>query len=149
MPAIDTSNIMKVRTKMTLRTLAATAGAVALGALLIAGSLFAGGTREPDQSIPRGFCGGQYLILETTNHAVTVLERPHLRTLGDRTYVVGSTVSLPGVTDDELFGPTTQWVCLEDVRRMGEASNKSTLDQIRVLAEKRRVREEELARSRQ
>jgi hypothetical protein len=36
-----------------------------------------------------------------------------------KAYVVGMTVSVEGVTGDPLFARTSQWVCMDQVRRMG------------------------------
>jgi hypothetical protein len=127
---------------------------MALCAILVGRSLLAEDSRLPRQGLPQGF-RGEFLLVETTKGAVTVLKNPQLRTLDSRTYVVGTTVALAGVTDGELFGPTDQWVCLEDVRRMGEIANSDALKQIEEIAATRRdfekkqsrEREESLARS--
>jgi hypothetical protein len=74
-----------------------------------------------------------------------VFHKPQVRTLGEKTYLVGQTVTLPGVTDDELFSETAEWVCQEDIRRMGEMDSDSTLHRIQELAEQQRVAREKLA----
>ena len=126
---------------MRIRTAALAGGASVLCAILVGGSLLADNPNASPQELPQGF-EAAYLLVETTHGAVTVIEHPHLRALGNRTYVIGKTVSLSGVTDDELFDPTDQWVCLEDVRRMGEVHNREALAEIQKIAKDRRMNEE-------
>jgi hypothetical protein len=75
--------------------------------------------KQEQQPVQRGFTA-EYVLIETQDGSHTVLTRPRLGILGDRTYLVGATISLDGVTNDGLFERTTQWVCLSDVRRLGE-----------------------------
>jgi len=65
-----------------------------------------------------------------------LLHKPEVRSLAGKRYLVGSTISLSGVTDDELFGPLAQWVDLEKIRRMGEANRDSVIGDIGNIAER-------------
>jgi hypothetical protein len=142
----DVARVTEVTTMRT-RSFAFVVGTITLCALLIGGSPASDDSRGPHHDIPQGF-RAEYLVIETTNGLFTVLRQPQLRMLGDRTYLVGRTVSQEGVTDDALFAPTTQWVCLLDVRRMGEVASDAELRQIREIAAEQRAIREELARSR-
>jgi hypothetical protein len=130
-----------LETTMETRTIALAGGATVLFVILVGGSLLADNSSLPNQEVPQGF-SYRYIIIETTKGAVTVLRDPKLRALDRRIYVVGATVTLTGVTDDEFFSSTHQWVCLEDVRRMGEFSDDNTLGAIESVAGRRRMEEE-------
>jgi hypothetical protein len=80
-----------------------------------------------------------YLLVETQDGARTVLEQPRLATLGDKTYVVGRTRFLEGVSNDLLLNNTIQWVPLNDARRLAEADTLDLLHGNAVEAKARRV----------
>jgi hypothetical protein len=124
------------------------AGAATLGTPLIVRSLLAQATQTPERAIPQGF-SNEYVLIETSNKTFTVLRRPRLRTLGDRTYLVGKTVSVSEVTQDELFSPTIQWVCLKDICRMGEVENESGLREIAAIGVEKRDRDAKQAQAEQ
>src|SRR5947209_4809102 len=114
---------------------------VAFAALAFAGSVLGGpphtgeGPRASPQT-PVGFTG-QYLLIEKKDGAFVVLQKPEVRSLVGKPYLVGRTMSLPGITNDELFAPTVQWIGLEDVKRMGETDSDIALIGIREIAERK------------
>jgi hypothetical protein len=113
-------------------------GVLAAIGLFLAGPFLGADGPQTAQVIPDGFTG-EYVVVERKDGSMTILQLPQLRTLGPKTYLVGKTISIKEVTDDALFEPTKQWVCLEDVRRMGETTSGSDLENIRAIAVQRRL----------
>src|SRR5207237_11474 len=126
------------RAEMKLRTLLIVVGASVVAGLSLGRPTLTAGEPQSPQPTLTGFTG-QYVLIEKKDGGVVVLQRPELRTVGERPYLVGRTVPLPGITDDGLFVPTAQWVYMEDIRRMGETDSASTLLEIREMAQRRRA----------
>jgi hypothetical protein len=92
--------------------------------------------KKEQRPVQQGFTA-DYVLIERQDGSRTVLERPHLGILGDKTYVVGRTLSLEGVTDDLFFNDTIQWVSLADVRRLAEVADYSLLQRNAEVARER------------
>lgn len=108
---------------------------VAFVGILFSWSLLtAQGPRSP-HAVPEGF-GGEYVLIEKQDGAFVLLHKPQIRSLAGKHYLVGSTIPVRGVTDDELFAPTSQWIDLKKVRRMGEVADQSVIGEIRGIADR-------------
>jgi hypothetical protein len=130
---------------MRLRTWTVASAGLALAGVLAGAAARSADEAKPAQPIPEGFVTGEFVVIEKRDGQFAVLQRPQIRTLGGKTYLAGKTIPLAGVTDDELFAPTTQWVCLDDARRVGEVPSRSALNAIQELAAQRRAVREQLA----
>ncbi|HZV05777.1 MAG TPA: hypothetical protein VE999_11905 [Gemmataceae bacterium] len=108
---------------------------LALVGLLLGWSLLTAQAPKSSRAIPEGF-SGEYVLIEKNDGGFVLLHKPEVRSLAGKRYLVGSTISLSGVTDDELFGPLAQWVDLEKIRRMGEANRDSVIGDIGNIAER-------------
>lgn len=108
---------------MKLRASLLAFGLLALVGLWAGRSFLTAGGKDslPSQVVPDGFTQ-PYVMLETKDGVMTILQTPQIRSLGGKTYLVGRTVSLGEITNDALFESMDQWVCLKNVRRMGESS---------------------------
>jgi hypothetical protein len=129
---------------MKLRAWLTAFGTLALVGLLIREPLLTAQGPKSARASPEGF-GGQYVLVEKKDGGFVMLLKPEVRTLGERTYLVGRTVPVPGVTDDELFAPLAQWVGLDDIRRMGEADSTSIVSELQNIAVRRRALQKTLA----
>jgi hypothetical protein len=83
-----------------------------------------------------------YLVIETKDGRLLALEKPEVRTLGNRTYVVGRSMFPKGGRGGSLhnFAGSRQWICLEDIRDMDEVA---TENEVPVAFEMYRVQEHE------
>jgi hypothetical protein len=116
-------------------------GTLALFGLLLGGALLTAQAPKSPRST-EGFAG-QFVLIEKKDGERTLLHKPDIRTLAGKTYLVGRTISVPGVTDDEFFEPMAQWVCMENICRMGEADSENVIGELREVARLRAMREQE------
>jgi hypothetical protein len=73
------------------------------------------------------------------------LHKPQVRSLAGKTFLVGETIPVDGITGDELFARTAQWGDMEAIRRMGESDSASIIGDIQAIGErlkKKRVSDE-------
>jgi hypothetical protein len=98
-------------------------------ALAIGGTHFVAGQEKPSGLDQSGFTG-EFALIEKKDGTFTVLSHPKSGSLGGKSCLVGRTHFVSGLTDDAIFESTTQWVFLDEVRRLGEIDNSSQLDTI-------------------
>jgi hypothetical protein len=110
---------------------------LALVGLLLGWSFLTAQAPKSSRPIPEGF-SGEYVFIEKKDGGFVLLHRPEVRTLAGKTYLVGATIPVGGVTEDELFAPLTQWVDMEKIRRMGEGHQQSIIHDIANVAERLR-----------
>jgi hypothetical protein len=121
----------------------------ALSAVLVATAVL-GPRLSADQERPtstgaaQGELTGECAIVETKSGSLAVLGKPELRSLGGRTFIVGETLSLEGVSDAEsVFAPTRQWLSLDDVRRFWEVGREKDMIIVRENLKKTRDQKRE------
>jgi hypothetical protein len=126
---------------MKLKTWLTSFATLALFGLLLGGPLLT--AQDPKSLRPTEGFTGQYVLIEKKDGERILLHKPEVRTLAGKTYLVGRTITVPGVTEDELFEQTAQWVGVENVRRMGEADSINIIAELREIARRRAIREQE------
>src|SRR5438552_2292282 len=90
--------------------------------LLAAWSLLAADSPKP-QPQREGFTS-DFVLIQRQDGSLTVLRNPQLGTLGNKTYLVGQTLSWDDVSsDDVFFDSTVEWICLADIRRLSETDS--------------------------
>jgi hypothetical protein len=99
---------------------------LALVVLLLSWSLLIAQAPKSPRSIPEGF-RGEYVFIEKKDGGFVLLQKPEVRSLAGKTFLVGHTIPLAGITGDELFSPMAQWVDMETIRRMGESDQGDVL----------------------
>ena len=106
-----------------------------LSGLLLGWSLLTAQSPKSPQMTPEGF-RGECVFIEKTDGGFVLLHKPEVRSLAGKTYLVGDTIAVSGVTQDELFAPMAQWVAMEKIRRMGESNSPSVIGDIQSIAER-------------
>jgi hypothetical protein len=119
------------------RVLIGLVGLLAIGTIMVS-LLLAQEPKAPSGPLPQTFAP-PFLVIATKDGRLLALEKPEVRTLGNRTYLVGRSMFPRGGHLHDFAG-SRQWIWLEDVRDMDEVA---TENEVRAAFAMFRVQEQE------